>query len=132
MIYFLFFLTAVNCVIVSLLIQQLILLFFNLIRGQPSDSSASVLNSRAIFSITMFTIFLGLFAAQVFFHIFKGFSPIQYTYQPMREPDGKSFFAIFADFFPWKVISRIFCTLMQIFFSWICFHFFCSTRRWRQ
>ena len=91
MIYFPYFLTAVNCVIVSLLIQQLILLFFNLIRGQPSDSSASVLNSRAIFSITMFTIFLGLFAAQVFFHIFKGFSPIQYTYQPMREPDGKSF-----------------------------------------
>merc|ERR1719433_932271 len=81
--------TAVNCVIVSLLIQQLILLFFNLIRGQPSDSSASVLNSRAIFSITMFTIFLGLFAAQVFFHIFKGFSPIQYTYQPMREPDAQ-------------------------------------------
>ena len=112
MIYFLYFLTAVNCVIVSLLIQQLILLFFNLIRGQPSDSSASVLNSRAIFSITMFTIFLGLFAAQVFFHIFKGFSPIQYTYQPMREPDGKSFlfrndfykffFADFCIFFPVK------------------------------
>merc|ERR1712018_18119 len=36
--------TAVNCVIVSLLIQQLILLFFNVVRGQPSDSSASVLN----------------------------------------------------------------------------------------
>jgi hypothetical protein len=70
--------TAVNMVIVSLLIQQLILLFFNLIRGRASDSS--ILSARAIFSITMFTIFLGLFVAQVFFHIFKGFSPIQYTY----------------------------------------------------
>ena len=105
---FSFFLTAVNCVIVSLLIQQLILLFFNLIRGQPSDSSASVLNSRAIFSITMFTIFLGLFAAQVFFHIFKGFSPIQYTYQPMREPDGKSFL-LRNDFY------KFFCRFLQIF-----------------
>ena len=110
MIYFPYFLTAVNCVIVSLLIQQLILLFFNLIRGQPSDSSASVLNSRAIFSITMFTIFLGLFAAQVFFHIFKGFSPIQYTYQPMREPDGKSFL-LRNDFL------KFFCSFLQIFFS---------------
>lgn len=29
----------------------------------------------------MFTIFLGLFAAQFFFHLFKGWSPIQYTSQ---------------------------------------------------
>lgn len=74
--------TAVNMVIVSLLIQQLILLFFNLIRGRSSDSS--LLSARAIFSITMFSIFLLLFLAQVFFHIFKGISPIQYTYKSDR------------------------------------------------
>ena len=73
--------TAVNMVIVSLLIQQLILLFFNLVRGRSTTPDNTILNPRAIFSITMFTIFLGLFATQVFFHIFKGFSPIQYTYQ---------------------------------------------------
>merc|ERR1712113_397038 len=61
--------TAVNCVIVSLLIQQLILLFFNLIRGQPSDSSASVLNSRAIFSITMFTIPWNVCRSSLFPHL---------------------------------------------------------------
>lgn len=80
--------TAVNIVIVSLLIQQLILLFFNLIRGKGSDDNSSFLSARAIFSITMFTIFLGLFMAQVFFHFFKGFSPIQYTYQPMQNNPG--------------------------------------------
>ena len=72
--------TAVNCVIVSLLIQQLILLFFNVVRGKSSPNS-TLLNPKAIFSITMFTIFLGLFAVQFFFHIFKGWSPIQYTSQ---------------------------------------------------
>ena len=71
--------TAVNMVIVSLLIQQLILLFFNLIRGRSSDKG--ILSARAIFSITMLSIFVLLFLAQVFFHIFKGISPIQYTLQ---------------------------------------------------
>lgn len=66
--------TAVNCVIVSLLIQQLILLFFNTVRGSTA--------ARSIFSITMFSIFLILFVAQMFFHVFKGISPIQYTYNP--------------------------------------------------
>ena len=69
--------TAVNMVIVSLLIQQLILLFFNLIRGQ---NSKNLFSARAIFSITMLAIFVFLYLAQVFFHIFKGISPIQYTY----------------------------------------------------
>merc|ERR1712203_789389 len=72
--------TAVNMVIVSLLIQQVILLFFNLIRGR-SDHDGSMLSERAIFSITMLSIFVLLFLAQVFFHIFKGISPIQYIYQ---------------------------------------------------
>ena len=89
--------TAVNMVIVSLLIQQLILLFFNLVRGRSTTPDNTILNPRAIFSITMFTIFLGLFATQVFFHIFKGFSPIQYTYQgsnsnniePPNEPSSR-------------------------------------------
>merc|ERR1712241_18253 len=66
--------TAVNMVIVSLLIQQLILLFFNLIRGQ---NSKNLFSARAIFSITMLVIFVFLYLAQVFFHIFKGISPIQ-------------------------------------------------------
>lgn len=80
--------SAVNMVIVSLLIQQLILLFFNLIRGHSADKS--VLSARAIFSITMLSIFSLLFLAQVFFHIFKGISPIQYTYQAMNSTPPNS------------------------------------------
>ena len=57
---------AVNCVCISLLIQQLLLLFFNTIRTSPDPYS-----TKAIFSITMFTIFCLLFAAQMFFHAFK-------------------------------------------------------------
>merc|ERR1719325_36967 len=66
---------AVNCVCISLLIQQLMLLFFNTIRSKND----TLLPPRAIFSITMFTIFSLLFIAQMFFHAFKGISPIQYT-----------------------------------------------------
>ena len=70
--------TAVNSVIVSLLIQQLVLLFFNVIRGQKTDESSGF-SPRAIFSITMFAIFLAMFVGQMFFHVFLGFSPIQYN-----------------------------------------------------
>merc|ERR1712018_7740 len=70
--------TAVNSVIVSLLIQQLVLLFFNVIRGQKADGGPGF-SPRAIFSITMFTIFLAMFVGQIFFHLFLGFSPIQYN-----------------------------------------------------
>ena len=70
--------TAVNSVIVSLLIQQLVLLFFNVIRGQKTDGGPGF-SPRAIFSITMFTIFLAMFVGQIFFHLFLGFSPIQYN-----------------------------------------------------
>jgi len=66
---------AVNCVCISLLIQQLMLMFFNTIRSK----NETLLRPRAIFSITMFTIFCLLFIAQMFFHAFKGISPIQYT-----------------------------------------------------
>ena len=58
---------AVNCVIISLLLQQLMLLFFNTIRSKESG----LLPPRAIFSITMFTIFCLLFLVQMFFHMFK-------------------------------------------------------------
>ena len=81
-------------VIVSLLIQQVILLFFNLIRGR-SEANGSMLSERAIFSITMLSIFVLLYLAQIFFHIFKGISPIQYTlhssgsqYQPQIDQGG--------------------------------------------
>ena len=60
--------TAVNCVIVCLLLQQLVLLFFNMIRGNGGVAEAgdgSLLSARAIFSITMFTIFSGMFVLQV-------------------------------------------------------------------
>ena len=70
--------TAVNSVIVSLLIQQLVLLFFNVIRGQKTEGGPGF-SPRAIFSITMFTIFLAMFVGQIFFHLFLGFSPIQYN-----------------------------------------------------
>lgn len=70
--------TAVNSVIVSLLIQQLVLLFFNVIRGQRTEGGPGF-SPRAIFSITMFTIFLAMFVGQIFFHLFLGFSPIQYN-----------------------------------------------------
>ena len=64
---------AVNCVCISLLIQQLILLFFNTVRSKDSES---LLPPRAIFSITMFTIFSLLFMAQMFFHAFKVFQRV--------------------------------------------------------
>ena len=70
--------TAVNSVIVSLLIQQLVLLFFNVIRGQNTEGGPGF-SPRAIFSITMFAIFLAMFVGQIFFHMFLGFSPIQYN-----------------------------------------------------
>merc|ERR1719464_1405449 len=63
--------TAVNSVIVSLLIQQLVLLFFNVIRGQKTEGGPGF-SPRAIFSITMFTIFLAMFVGQIFFHLFLG------------------------------------------------------------
>ena len=61
--------TAVNCVIVCLLLQQLVLLFFNMLRGSStldsSEGHGPLLSARAIFSITMFTIFSGMFVLQV-------------------------------------------------------------------
>ncbi len=73
--------TAVNCVIVSLLMQQLVLLFFNVVRSSDSDddSRSTILNARAIFSLTMFVLFSLMFVGQMFFHIFSGLSPLQYT-----------------------------------------------------
>jgi hypothetical protein len=78
--------TAVNSVIVSLLIQQLVLLFFNVIRGQNTEGGR--FSPRAIFSITMFAIFLAMFVGQIFFHMFLGFSPIQYN--PTSESPPRS------------------------------------------
>ena len=79
--------TAVNSVIVSLLIQQLVLLFFNVIRGQKTEGGPGF-SPRAIFSITMFAIFLAMFVGQIFFHMFLGFSPIQYN--PTSESPPRS------------------------------------------
>ena len=62
---------AINCVIISLLIQQLCLLFFNTVRNKEEG----LLPPRAIFSITMFVIFCLLFLVQMFFHMFKVTSP---------------------------------------------------------
>ena len=58
---------AINCVIISLLIQQLCLLFFNTVRNKEEG----LLPPRAIFSITMFVIFCLLFLVQMSFHMFK-------------------------------------------------------------
>jgi len=69
---------AVNCVMISLLIQQLVVLFFNTVR----TSNDGLLPPKAIFSITMFVIFSLLFIVQMFFHMFKGISPIQYIQRP--------------------------------------------------
>jgi len=69
---------AINCVIISLLIQQLCLLFFNTVRNKDEG----LLPPRAIFSITMFVIFCLLFLVQMSFHMFKGISPIQYMQGP--------------------------------------------------
>ena len=66
---------AVNCVCISLLIQQLMLMFFNTIRSK----NETLLRPRAIFSITMFTIFCLLFIAQMFFHAFKVYT-IQFIF----------------------------------------------------
>lgn len=73
---------AINCVIISLLIQQLCLLFFNTVRNKDEG----LLPPRAIFSITMFVIFCLLFLVQMSFHMFKGISPIQYMQGPSSTP----------------------------------------------
>ena len=80
--------TAVNCVIISLLIQQLILLFFNIVRSQGSNEG-HLFSERAIFSLTMLCIFSALFFAQVTFHIFKGISPLQYNPNSRRVLDNE-------------------------------------------
>jgi len=73
---------AINCVMISLLLQQLILLFFNTVR----NTNKGLLPPKAILSITMFTIFCLLFLVQMFFNIFKGMSPIQY--RPRSRPSS--------------------------------------------
>jgi len=75
---------AINCVIISLLLQQLILLFFNTIRA----SDHGLLPPRAIFSITLFTIFAALFLVQMFLGMFQGVSPIQYVKRSSRRANG--------------------------------------------
>jgi len=80
---------AINCVTISLLIQQLCLLFFNTVRSKDQG----LLPPRGIFSITMFVIFCLLFLFQMSFHMFKGISPIQYMQrpsQPQNTSDGSS------------------------------------------
>ena len=67
--------TAVNCVMACLILMQLILLFFNIVRSSDSD----IMNSKTIFSITMLTLFVVVFVGQMFFHLFNGISPLQYT-----------------------------------------------------
>merc|ERR1711974_50873 len=63
---------AINCVIISLLIQQLCLLFFNTVRNKEEG----LLPPRVIFCL--------LFLVQMFFHMFKGISPIQYMQRPSQ------------------------------------------------
>merc|ERR1712002_399513 len=77
---------AINCVIISLLIQQLCVLFFNTVRSKDQG----LLPPRAIFSITMFAIFSLLFLVQMFFHMFKGISPIQYMQRPPQYNSSES------------------------------------------
>merc|ERR1711962_45580 len=77
---------AINCVIISLLIQQLCLLFFNTVRNKEEG----LLPPRAIFSITMFVIFCLLFLVQMSFHMFKGISPIQYMQRPSAAQESSS------------------------------------------
>eukprot|EP00095_Tigriopus_kingsejongensis_P009316 snap_masked-scaffold320_size207635-processed-gene-1.8 protein:Tk09316 transcript:snap_masked-scaffold320_size207635-processed-gene-1.8-mRNA-1 annotation:"hypothetical protein L798_12217" len=74
--------TAVNCVIVSLLLQQLVLLFFNIVRAPDNK----ILSPRAIFSISTISLFSLLFLAQIFFHVFKGISPLQYVQVASNTP----------------------------------------------
>ncbi|TRY76367.1 hypothetical protein TCAL_11352 [Tigriopus californicus] len=76
--------TAVNCVIVSLLLQQLVLLFFNIVRAPDNK----ILSPRAIFSIAILSIFTLMFLAQMFFHMFKGISPLQYVQTPVSSSVG--------------------------------------------
>lgn len=71
--------TAVNCVMASLLLQQLILLFFNVVRSSDKSDHNKILSPRAIFSLTMLVLFSLMFFAQMFFHMFKGISPLQYS-----------------------------------------------------
>lgn len=70
---------AVNFVIIGLLLQQLVLLFFNIIRIQQTDQAPIVFSPRAIFSMTFIVLFAVLFLGQIFFHVFLGISPIQHV-----------------------------------------------------
>ncbi|GAB6020649.1 hypothetical protein CHUAL_003319 [Chamberlinius hualienensis] len=63
--------TAINFVVVSLLLLQMMLMFFSIIRRG--------LNGVTIFSLVFFCICSLIFMGQLFFNLFKGFSPILYT-----------------------------------------------------
>lgn len=63
--------SAVNFVIISLLLQQLILLCFNIVRSQDSAPD-HILSPRAIFSLIMLCFFAFFFVAQFSIHLFKG------------------------------------------------------------
>ena len=58
--------TAVNCVIVCLLLQQLSLMMFSITRsGKEEDGNSKFLSVRAVFSISVFAISIFLFVLQV-------------------------------------------------------------------
>ena len=43
------------------------------------DSLQEIMNAKTIFSITMLSLFAVIFVGQMFFHMFNGISPLQYT-----------------------------------------------------
>ena len=67
---------AVNFVVFSLLLQQIVLLCFNILRG-PGTKDGDIMNARVIVSITFIVFYCLIFMGSFFWQAFKGISPIQ-------------------------------------------------------
>ena len=79
--------TAVNCVIVCLLLQQLFLMMFSITRsGKEEDGNSKFLSVRAVFSITVFAISIFLYVLQV--KIFMDFCPMPFLTCASLSPLG--------------------------------------------
>lgn len=63
--------TAINFVVASILLMQMMVLFFMLLRRGFAEIT--------VFSIVFFCISTAIFVGQIFFNVFKGFSPILYS-----------------------------------------------------
>ena len=81
--------SAVHFVVFSLLLQQIVLLCFNIVRG-PGPNSTGVFNARVIVSITFIALYSLIFIGCFFWQAFKGISPIQVKRNSFWKPISPS------------------------------------------